>query len=102
MRLIPAIVPPAPPGTNRALIGTVRSDGNIPMAGVKVVILDLRLDPLKHIRLGETIRGQIGDTECAGLGYGGWYGQRAPCQRFAVTVPTSGTLELTKIDAATF
>ena len=56
--------------------------------------LDLRLDPLRHIRVGEVIRGQIGDTECAGLGYGGWYGQRAACQRFALTVPTSGTLEV--------
>ncbi len=61
--------------------------------------LDLRLDPLKHVPLGEAIRGQIGDTECAGLGYGGWYGQRAACQRFAVTVPTSGTLEVTVIAA---
>ena len=151
--------PPAPPGTTRALVGTVRSDGNIPIAGAKVVVLavgwfgasrveasaitdgngiytmpevrayagpdgigwlllgastpvyfadfkwwldfpkdadlDLRLDPLTHIRLGEVIRGQIGDTECAGLGYGGWYGKRAPCQRFAVTVPTSGTLDVT-------
>lgn len=151
--------PPAPPGTTRALAGTVRSDGNIPMSGVRVVVLavgwgggstveasavtdgdgvytmpevrayaggdaigwllvgasapgyfadfkwwldfpkdadlDLRLDPLRHIHVGEVIRGQIGDTECAGLGYGGWYGQRAACQRFAVTVPTSGTLEVT-------
>ena len=57
--------------------------------------LDLRLDPLRHVPLGETIRGQIGDAECAGLGYGGWYGQRATCQRFAVTVATSGALTVT-------
>jgi hypothetical protein len=151
--------PPAPRGTTRALVGTVRSHNNTPIAGAKVVVLavgwygaytveasaitdgdgsysmpevrayagpdaigwllvgaftpgyfadfkwwldfpkdadlDLRLDPLRHVRLGEVIRGQIGDTECAGLGYGGWYGQRAPCQRFAVTVPASGTLEVT-------
>ena len=151
--------PPAPPGTRRALVGTVRRDGNTPLAGAKVVVLvvgwygastveatavtdgdgaytmpdvrayqgpdsigwllvgasapgyfadfkwwldfpkdadlDLRLDPLRQIRLGEVVRGQIGETECAGLGYGGWYGQRSPCQRFAVTVPTSGTLDVT-------
>jgi hypothetical protein len=34
-------------------------------------------------------------SECAGLGYGGWYGQRALCQRYAITAPASGMLELT-------
>jgi hypothetical protein len=157
--------PPAPPGTTRALVGTVRGDGNVPMVGAKVEVfavgwfgasrveatavtdgdgvytmpnirayegpdqigwllvgastpgyfadfkwwldfpkdadLDLRLDPLRHIRLGDAVRGQIGDAECAGLGYGGWYGQRATCQRFAITVPTSGTLEVTVSAAMT-
>jgi pre-peptidase len=157
--------PPAPPGTTRTLVGTVRNEVNLPMAGVKVVVLavgwfgaytvgasaftdgdgiysmpavrayagpdsigwllvgasapgyfsdfkwwldfpkdadlDLRLDPLRHIRLGEVTRGQIGDTECAGLGYGGWYGQRSPCQRFALTAPASGTLAVTVSAAMT-
>jgi hypothetical protein len=57
--------------------------------------LDLRLEPYTFVRLGEVIRGQIGEAECAGMGYGGWYGQRAPCQRYALTIPASGTLELT-------
>jgi hypothetical protein len=57
--------------------------------------LDLQLDRLTHIRLGETIRGQIGIAMCAGLGYGGWYGRRAPCERYALTAPASGTLEVT-------
>lgn len=151
--------PPAPPGTSRGLTGAVRGDGNVPVAGAKVVVLavgwyggstteasavtdgngtyampevrayagqdqigwllvgaskpgyfadfkwwldfpkdadlDLRLEPWTHVRLGEVIRGQIGESECAGLGYGGWYGQRAPCARYALTVPASGTLELT-------
>jgi hypothetical protein len=58
--------------------------------------LDLRLEPwTTPIALGETIRGQIGEIECAGLGYGGWYGQRAPCRRYAITAPASGNLDLT-------
>ena len=151
--------PPAPPGTSRALVGTVRSDGGIPAAGASVVVLavgwfgaytieastttdgegtysmplvrayagpdvigwllvgasrpgyfsdfkwwldfpkdtdlDLQLDRLTYIRVGETVRGQIGDSMCAGLGYGGWYGQRALCQRYAVIPAASGTLEVT-------
>lgn len=57
--------------------------------------LVLQLEPLTYVRLGEVIRAQIGPTECAGLGYGGWYGQRAPCQRYAITSPASGILEVT-------
>ena len=58
--------------------------------------LDLRLEPLTvSIALGEAIRGEIGERECAGLGYGGWYGQRSPCRRYAITVPASGTLDMT-------
>ena len=57
--------------------------------------LDLQLDRLAHIRVGETIRGLTGESMCAGLGYGGWYGRRAPCERYALTAPISGTLEVT-------
>jgi hypothetical protein len=58
--------------------------------------MDLRLEPFtRSIALGEVVRGQIGESECAGLGYGGWYGQRSPCQRYAIAVPASGTLEMT-------
>jgi hypothetical protein len=61
--------------------------------------LNLRLDPWVHITPGATVRGRIGDAFCAGLGYGGLVGAmtdrmgRPPCQRFAVTIPRSGTLE---------
>jgi hypothetical protein len=58
--------------------------------------LNLRLQPFTtSIPLGEAVRGQIGESECAGLGYGGWYGQRSPCRRYAITVPATGTLEMT-------
>jgi hypothetical protein len=57
--------------------------------------LDLRLEPWRFIQIGEVIKGKIDQTECAGLGYGGWYGQRALCQRYAVTAPGSGTLHVT-------
>lgn len=58
--------------------------------------LDLRLEPFTtSIALGDVVRGQIGESECAGLGYGGWYGQRSPCQRYSITPPASGTLEMT-------
>lgn len=151
--------PPAPPGTARALVGAVRSDGSVPAAGSRVVVLavgwygaftveastttdgngiysipevrayagpdsigwllvgaskpgyfsdfkwwlnfpndadlDLNLDRWTHIRVGEVVRGQIGESMCAGLGYGGWYGQRASCQRYALTPAASGTLEVT-------
>jgi hypothetical protein len=63
--------------------------------------LNLRLEPLRFIHLNEVIHGQIGETECAGLGYGGWYGQRALCQRFARTAPASGTLDL-RVSAPVF
>jgi hypothetical protein len=56
--------------------------------------LDLQLDRHAHIRVGERVRGQIGEAMCAGLGYGGWYGRRAPCQRYALIAPISGTLEV--------
>lgn len=48
--------------------------------------------PIPQISLGETIAGRIGDAVCASLGYGG--GDGAPCQRFALNVPSSGTLEV--------
>ena len=57
--------------------------------------LDLRLEPWRLIQLGEIIKGQIGQTECAGLGYGGWYGRRTPCQRYALRVAAFGTLDVT-------
>ena len=61
--------------------------------------LDFTLDALTFIVLGDTIRARISDTMCAGLGYGG--GSGAPCQRFALTVPRSGTLTVT-LTAANF
>ena len=151
--------PPAPPGTTRALLGTVRNDRDIPLAGAKALVLsvgwfgaytveasaatdgsgvyhmpevrayagpdpigwllvgatqpgyfadfkwwldfprdanlDLRLEPWKFIQVGDAIHGEIGEAECAGLGYGGWYGKRAPCKRFALTAPSTGILEVT-------
>ena len=55
---------------------------------------DLELKPWVHISLGQVVQGRIGDALCAGLGYGGWNG-RSECQRFALTAPRSGTLEVT-------
>jgi hypothetical protein len=63
--------------------------------------LNLRLDPLVYISPGTSVRGHIGDAFCAGLGYGGVVNSvtdgtgRPPCQRFALSVPRSGTLEAT-------
>lgn len=55
--------------------------------------LDFALEPLTYISLGDVVRGSIGNAACAGLGYGGSPGG-APCQRFALTAPSSGTLEV--------
>jgi hypothetical protein len=63
--------------------------------------LNLKLDPWVHISPGTSVRGRIGDAFCAGLGYGGIVTTvtdgmgRPPCQRFAVAIPESGTLEAT-------
>jgi hypothetical protein len=69
--------------------------------------LNLRLDPWVHLSPGSTVRARIGDAFCAGLGYGGIVNNttdgmgRPRCQRFAVAIPTSGTLEAT-ISAALY
>lgn len=60
----------------------------------KDAAFDLVLDPWVHTSVGEVIQGRVGEALCAGLGYGGWYG-RDPCQRFALTAPRSGTLDVT-------
>jgi hypothetical protein len=53
---------------------------------------DFELDPWVKITVGETVRGQapIGDADCSHWGYGA-----SACQRFALTVSSSGTLEVT-------
>ncbi len=48
--------------------------------------LDFALHPWVHIALDAVIRGRVGDTPCEGFG---------PCERFAFTPPSHGTLELT-------
>jgi hypothetical protein len=55
--------------------------------------LDFTLDPWTHVSLGQTIRGTVdrGDQVCRGNSYG----LPGSCHRFAITVPTSGTLEVT-------
>lgn len=53
---------------------------------------DVDLLRSSHISVGERIRSRPGDARCASLGYGGRGG--TPCQRFALTVPVSGTLEV--------
>ena len=53
--------------------------------------LDFDLEPAVHIPLGE-IATQTGQAYCASAGYGG--GGGTLCRRFALTVPTSGTLEV--------
>jgi hypothetical protein len=69
--------------------------------------LNFRLDPWVHLSPAASVRGRIGDAFCAGLGYGGIVNTvtdgmgRPPCQRFAVTIPRSGTLEAT-ISAALY
>jgi hypothetical protein len=57
----------------------------------KAAQFNLELDPWAHIAVGEVIQGRVGKALCAGLGYGGWYGR----ERFALTVPRSGTLNVT-------
>jgi hypothetical protein len=56
--------------------------------------LDLELDPLVSISLGEVVQGGNFDAVCSHWGYGA-----GACQRFALTVPSSGTLEV-KVAAA--
>jgi hypothetical protein len=51
--------------------------------------LDFELDPLVFISVGEVVQGRIFDAVCSHWGYG-----TSPCQRFALAVPSSGTLEL--------
>ena len=54
--------------------------------------LDFELSPSASISLGDVIRGQSpdGDPVCSHWGYGS-----TACQRFALTVPASGNLEVT-------
>lgn len=54
--------------------------------------LDFALDPWAHISLGEVVRGTVnaGDARCAGNSYG----LPGYCERFAVTMPAAGTLEI--------
>jgi hypothetical protein len=54
--------------------------------------LDFDLEPAVYITVGQVIQSQIGAARCASFGYGGMGG--AACQRFALTVPESGTLEV--------
>jgi hypothetical protein len=55
--------------------------------------IDFTLDPWVHISLGQVTRGTVraGDAFC----YGNSYGVPGLCHRFALTVPSSGTLEVT-------
>jgi len=54
--------------------------------------LDFVLDPWVHISLGEVIRGTVkaGDPTC----HGNSYGLPGFCHRFALMVPSTGTLEV--------
>jgi hypothetical protein len=54
--------------------------------------LDFDLEPAVYISVGRVIQSQIGTASCASFGYGGMGGPG--CQRFALTVPASGTLEV--------
>ena len=63
----------------------------VPMARDETADFDLQR--ASHISVGEKIQGRPGDERCASLGYGGSGG--TPCQRFALTTPVSGTLEVT-------
>src|SRR5688572_4933649 len=54
--------------------------------------LDFDLERAVQISVGDVIQSQLGEARCASLGYGGSGG--APCRRLAVTVPSSGTLEV--------
>jgi hypothetical protein len=61
----------------------------VPIAGDTTS--DFDLERAVHISVGERIQSRPGDARCASLGYGRG---GTPCQRFAVTVPVSGTLEV--------
>jgi hypothetical protein len=54
-------------------------------------VLDFTLVPLVPISVGEVIHGQSpsGEPVCSHWGYGS-----SPCQRYALTAPSSGTLEV--------
>jgi hypothetical protein len=56
--------------------------------------LDFELDPLVFISLGDVVPGGNFDAVCSHWGYG-----TSACQRFALTVPSAGTLEV-KVAAA--
>lgn len=53
---------------------------------------DFELERASYISVGQQIRSRPSEARCASLGYGGRGG--AVCQRFALTVPASGTLEV--------
>jgi hypothetical protein len=61
--------------------GAISSDSNV----------DFNLDPWVSISLGELVQGQVtpDDPLCSHWGYGS-----SACQRFALTVPSSGILEV--------
>jgi hypothetical protein len=148
----PASPSPVPVPSTYTLSGVVRTTGNVPVSGAKVVVLgqelsasattdgngyysisgvkasplegmspllsastagyftdvefanrsygpisndtqvDFTLAPLVRISLGEVISGTapLGDPVCSHWGYGA-----GACQRFAVTVPATGTLDVT-------
>jgi hypothetical protein len=52
--------------------------------------LDFELEPLRYIALGEVVQGRVGGAVCSHWGYG-----TGSCTRFAVRVPTFGTLHVT-------
>jgi hypothetical protein len=54
--------------------------------------LDVELDPLVFIALGDLVRGtvSVGNATCAGKDY-----EEDTCQRFAVIPPVAGTVEVT-------
>ena len=53
--------------------------------------LDVALDPLAFIAIGDPVRGTVraGDAMCAGKDY-----EEGACQRFAVIAPVAGTLQV--------
>lgn len=55
--------------------------------------LDFELERWAHIRLGEVVAGTLrtGGDVCEGNSYGG------PCQRFALTMPAAGSLDVTLV-----
>jgi hypothetical protein len=55
--------------------------------------VDFDLERARYVSLGEVITSEVGaSARCASLGYGG--GGGSVCQRFALTVPEAGTLEV--------